>query len=142
MFSPLRGLFSIDLAIDLGTTNTRVYVRDKGIVLDEPSVVAIRHDPRGARSNRSILAIGEAAKRMLGRTPGNIQVIRPMKDGVIADFTVTGEMLRYSGRLGQPPMLLRGEIYIGVFLSETVAVKERVKQNVVEQPRLPWIQLE
>ncbi|MFQ5994616.1 MAG: rod shape-determining protein [Acidiferrobacterales bacterium] len=94
MFRNLRGLFSSDLAIDLGTANTLVYVRDRGIVLDEPSVVAIRHDV-GPRNNRSILAIGDAAKRMLGRTPGNIQAIRPMKDGVIADFTVTGEMLKY-----------------------------------------------
>ena len=94
MFRSLRGLFSSDLAIDLGTANTLVYVRDKGIVLNEPSVVAIRHDP-GPRNNRSILAIGDQAKRMLGRTPGNIQAIRPMKDGVIADFTVTGEMLKY-----------------------------------------------
>ncbi len=107
MFRSLRGLFSSDLAIDLGTANTLVYERDKGIVLDEPSVVAIRHDV-GPRNNRSILAIGEAAKKMLGRTPGNIQAIRPMKDGVIADFTVTGEMLKYfirrvhENRLFQP----------------------------------------
>jgi len=107
MFRSLRGLFSSDLAIDLGTANTLVYERDKGIVLDEPSVVAIRHDA-GPRNNRSILAIGEAAKKMLGRTPSNIQAIRPMKDGVIADFTVTGEMLKYfirrvhENRLFQP----------------------------------------
>ena len=107
MFRSLRGLFSSDLAIDLGTANTLVYERDKGIVLDEPSVVAIRHDS-GPRNNRSILAIGESAKKMLGRTPGNIQAIRPMKDGVIADFTVTGEMLKYfirrvhENRLFQP----------------------------------------
>lgn len=107
MFRSLRGFFSSDLAIDLGTANTLVYVRDKGIVLDEPSVVAIRYDP-GPRNNRSILAIGDQAKRMLGRTPGNIQAIRPMKDGVIADFTVTGEMLKYfirrvhENRLFQP----------------------------------------
>ncbi|MDH3670716.1 MAG: rod shape-determining protein [Gammaproteobacteria bacterium] len=107
MFRSLRGLFSSDLAIDLGTANTLVYERDKGIVLDEPSVVAIRHDV-GPRNNRSILAIGDGAKKMLGRTPGNIQAIRPMKDGVIADFTVTGEMLKYfirrvhENRLFQP----------------------------------------
>lgn len=107
MFRSLRGLFSSDLAIDLGTANTLVYERDKGIVLDEPSVVAIRHDA-GPRNNRSILAIGDGAKKMLGRTPGNIQAIRPMKDGVIADFTVTGEMLKYfirrvhENRLFQP----------------------------------------
>ncbi len=107
MFRSLRGLFSSDLAIDLGTANTLIFVRDKGIVLNEPSVVAIRHDP-GPRNNRTILAIGNAAKQMLGRTPGNVQAIRPMKDGVIADFTVTGEMLKYfirrvhENRLFQP----------------------------------------
>ncbi len=94
MFGRLRSFFSNDLAIDLGTANTLIYVRDKGIVLNEPSVVAIRQD-FGARAGRSILAVGMEAKRMLGRTPGSIQAIRPMKDGVIADFTVTGEMLRY-----------------------------------------------
>ncbi|HEX9626299.1 MAG TPA: rod shape-determining protein [Acidiferrobacterales bacterium] len=94
MFRTLRGYFSSDLAIDLGTANTLIYVRDKGIVLNEPSVVAIRQD-YGSRNNRSVLAVGAEAKRMLGRTPGSIQAIRPMKDGVIADFTVTGEMLKY-----------------------------------------------
>ncbi len=94
MFKSFRGFFSSDLAIDLGTCNTLVYVRDKGIVLNEPSVVAIRYE-HGSRNNRSILAVGQEAKKMLGRTPGSIQAIRPMKDGVIADFTVTGEMLKY-----------------------------------------------
>ncbi len=94
MFKSLRGFFSSDLAIDLGTANTLVWVRDKGIVLNEPSVVAIRQSP-GPRGQRSILAVGQEAKKMLGRTPGNISAIRPMKDGVIADFTVTGEMLKY-----------------------------------------------
>lgn len=94
MFKSFRGFFSSDLAIDLGTANTLVYVRDKGIVLNEPSVVAIRYE-HGSRNNRSILAVGQEAKKMLGRTPGSIQAIRPMKDGVIADFTVTGEMLKY-----------------------------------------------
>lgn len=94
MFKSFRGFFSSDLAIDLGTANTLIYVRDKGVVLNEPSVVAIRHEP-GSRNSRSILAVGQEAKKMLGRTPGNIQAIRPMKDGVIADFTVTGEMLKY-----------------------------------------------
>jgi len=94
MFGRLRSYFSNDLAIDLGTANTLIYVRDKGIVLNEPSVVAIRQE-FGSRGGRSILAVGMEAKRMLGRTPGSIQAIRPMKDGVIADFTVTGEMLKY-----------------------------------------------
>jgi len=93
-FRKFRGIFSSDIAIDLGTANTLIYVRDKGIVLNEPSVVAIRYE-HGSRNNRSILAVGAEAKKMLGRTPGSIQAIRPMKDGVIADFTVTGEMLKY-----------------------------------------------
>ena len=92
MFRKLRGLFSNDVSIDLGTANTLIYVRGKGIVLDEPSVVAIRHDQSG--SNR-VAAVGIEAKRMLGRTPGNITAIRPLKDGVIADFHVTEKMLQH-----------------------------------------------
>ena len=87
----IRGMFSTDLSIDLGTANTLIYVRGRGIVLDEPSVVAIRH--HGAQ--KSVAAVGTDAKRMLGRTPGNIQAIRPMKDGVIADFSVCEKMLQY-----------------------------------------------
>jgi rod shape-determining protein MreB and related proteins len=89
-----RGLFSNDLSIDLGTANTLIYARGQGIVLNEPSVVAIRQE-RGPGGVKSIAAVGEAAKRMLGRTPGNIQAIRPLKDGVIADFTVTEKMLQH-----------------------------------------------
>jgi rod shape-determining protein MreB len=89
MASNLFGYFSNDIGIDLGTANTLVYVKDKGIVLREPSVVAI------STSSRKVLAVGEEAKRMLGRTPGNILAIRPMKDGVIADFDITEAMLRY-----------------------------------------------
>ena len=92
MFKKLRGIFSNDLSIDLGTANTLIYVKGQGIVLDEPSVVAIRQD-RG-RGSRSVAAVGQAAKQMLGRTPGNISAIRPMKDGVIADFYVTEKMLQ------------------------------------------------
>ncbi len=87
----LRGLFSNDLSIDLGTANTLIYVRDRGIVLDEPSVVAIRHH----NGQKSVAAVGTDAKRMLGRTPGNITAIRPLKDGVIADFHVTEKMLQH-----------------------------------------------
>jgi rod shape-determining protein MreB len=86
--------FSTDLAIDLGTANTLIYVRGKGIVLDEPSVVAIRID-MNAGGKKTIQAVGLEAKRMLGRTPGSMNAIRPMKDGVIADFTVTEQMLKY-----------------------------------------------
>jgi len=91
MFKRLRGMFSTDLSIDLGTANTLIYVKDRGIVLDEPSVVAIRQQ-NGAKS---VAAVGMDAKRMLGRTPGNITAIRPLKDGVIADFHVTEKMLQH-----------------------------------------------
>ncbi len=93
MLGFLRGYFSDDLAIDLGTANTLIYVRGKGIVLDEPSVVAIRQEG-GPSGKKTIQAVGMEAKQMLGKTPGNIVAIRPMKDGVIADFTVTEQMLK------------------------------------------------
>ena len=92
MFKKLRGVFSNDLSIDLGTANTLIYVKDQGIVLNEPSVVAIRQERGNAKS---VAAVGHAAKQMLGRTPGNISAIRPMKDGVIADFYVTEKMLQH-----------------------------------------------
>ena len=91
MFKKLRGIFSNDLSIDLGTANTLIYVRDKGIVLNEPSVVAIRNEG----GQRRVAAVGVEAKRMLGRTPGNISATRPLKDGVIADFYVTEKMLQH-----------------------------------------------
>lgn len=90
-FNYLFGMFSNDLAIDLGTANTVIYVKGKGIVSNEPSVVAVKKDGRG----RKVLAVGKEAKLMLGKTPGNITAIRPMKDGVIADFEVTEEMLKH-----------------------------------------------
>jgi rod shape-determining protein MreB len=93
MFGFLRGYLSDDMAIDLGTANTLIYVRGKGIVLNEPSVVAIRQEG-GPNAKKTILAVGKEAKAMLGKTPGNITAIRPMKDGVIADFTVTEQMLK------------------------------------------------
>ena len=93
MFGFLSKYFSNDLAIDLGTANTLIYVRGRGIVLDEPSVVAIRLEG-GPNAKKSIQAVGKEAKDMLGKAPGSITVIRPMKDGVIADFTVTEQMLK------------------------------------------------
>ncbi len=93
MLKKLRGVFSNDLSIDLGTANTLIYVKDQGIVLNEPSVVAIRQERAGGQ--KTVAAVGSAAKQMLGRTPGNIRAIRPMKDGVIADFYVTEKMLQY-----------------------------------------------
>ena len=94
MLKRLVGFFSNDLAIDLGTANTLIYVRNKGIILNEPSVVAIKSSTSGG-AGKSVLAVGQDAKLMLGRTPGSIQAIRPMKDGVIADFNVTEDMLKY-----------------------------------------------
>ncbi|MDA0821942.1 MAG: rod shape-determining protein [Proteobacteria bacterium] len=94
MFKMLRGIFSNDLSIDLGTANTLIYARGKGIVLNEPSVVAIRRG-RDSSHPKAIAAVGLEAKRMLGRTPGHIDAIRPLKDGVIADFTVTEKMLQH-----------------------------------------------
>ena len=93
MLKSILGLFSNDMSIDLGTANTLIYMSGKGIVLNEPSVVAIRQDARGG--SKSIEAVGVEAKKMLGRTPENITAIRPMKDGVIADFTHTEKMLQY-----------------------------------------------
>ena len=91
MLKRLRGMFSNDLSIDLGTANTLIYINGKGIVLNEPSVVAIRHH----HGQKTVEAVGVEAKRMLGRTPGNISAIRPLKDGVIADFQVTEKMLQH-----------------------------------------------
>ena len=91
MFSRLLGLLSADMAIDLGTANTLVYVKGKGIVLNEPSVVAITN----VRGRKQVLAVGEEAKQMVGRTPGNIEAIRPLRDGVIADFEVAEEMIKH-----------------------------------------------
>ena len=93
MFKNLRGYFSNDMSIDLGTANTLIYVRGRGIVLNEPSVVAIREET--GRGDRTMQAVGTEAKSMIGRTPGNIHAIRPLKDGVIADFTITEKMLQY-----------------------------------------------
>src|SRR5712671_2395938 len=91
MFSRLLGKLSSDMAIDLGTANTLVYVKGQGIVLNEPSVVAIST----SRDKKKVLAVGEEAKLMVGRTPGNIQAIRPLREGVIADFEVTEEMIKH-----------------------------------------------
>lgn len=106
MFGLFRNYFSNDLAIDLGTANTLIYMRDKGIVLDEPSVVAIRQEG-GPSGKKTILAVGKEAKQMLGRVPGNIEAIRPMKDGVIADFTITEQMLKQFIKMVHETKLLK-----------------------------------
>ena len=104
MLNSLSGYFSNDLAIDLGTANTLIFVRGKGIVLDEPSVVSILQEG-GSSNKKHILAVGLEAKKMLGRTPGSISAIRPMKDGVIADFTITEQMLKQFIRKVSPSRL-------------------------------------
>src|SRR6056297_2079389 len=125
-FNRVLGTFSNDLAIDLGTANTCVYVKGKGIIINEPSVVAVKKDKKG--SNK-VLAVGNEAKKMLGRTPGNIVAVRPMKDGVIADFEITESMLRYfitqvhnSRRLVRPRIII--SVPTGITQVEKRAVKE------------------
>jgi rod shape-determining protein MreB len=121
------GIFSSDLAIDLGTANTLVYVRGKGVVLNEPSVVAVKKDNKGTSK---VLAVGNEAKRMLGRTPGNIVAIRPMKDGVIADFEITESMLRYFiAQVHNSRRLVRPRIIICVPTGITQVEKRAVKES-------------
>lgn len=105
MFGAFRRYFSTDLAIDLGTANTLIFARDKGIVLDEPSVVAIRHEG-GPHGKKVIQAVGREAKAMLGKVPGNIEAIRPMKDGVIADFVITEQMIKQFIKMVHPRSVL------------------------------------
>jgi len=127
MFDWLYGLFSNDLAIDLGTANTKIFVKGKGIVSCEPSVVAVQREPRGGRR---VLAVGKDAKEMLGRTPGSIVAIRPMKDGVIADFEITEAMLRYFiTRAHNRKTLVRPRIIICVPWGVTEVEKRAVKES-------------
>jgi rod shape-determining protein MreB len=125
---PILGWFSNDLAIDLGTANTLVYVKGKGIVLSEPSVVAVRKNDRDHRTR--VLAVGRDAKMMLGRTPGNIVAIRPMKDGVIADFEITEAMLRHFIRkVHNRRSLIRPRIIICVPSGITPVEKRAVRES-------------
>ncbi len=127
IFDPLLGLFSADLAIDLGTANTLVYVKGRGVVLSEPSVVAVKKDGRGSYK---ILSVGEEAKKMLGRTPGNIVAIRPMKDGVIADFEIVESMLRHFIRkVHNRRTLIRPRIIICVPSGITQVEKKAVRES-------------
>ena len=127
VFDMVFGLFSNDLAIDLGTANTCVYVKGQGIVLREPSVVAVKRDHKGTQK---VLAVGVEAKRMLGRTPGNIVAIRPMKDGVIADFEITEAMLRhFIYKVHNSRRLVRPRIIICVPTGITQVEKRAVKES-------------
>ena len=139
-YNLLAGMFSNDLAVDLGTANTLVYVRGEGIVLNEPSIVAIH------QADHSVLAVGHEAKAMLGRTPGNIVAIRPLKDGVIADFDVTEKMLHYFiSKVHRRRTLVRPRIVVGVPSGITQVEKRAVRDSgllagarevhLIEEPR-------
>src|SRR5512136_674213 len=127
IFDWLYGLFSNDLAIDLGTATTLIYVKGKGIVSCEPSVVAVQRDARGGKR---ILAVGREAKEMLGRTPGNIQAVRPLRDGVIADFEITEAMLRhFIAQAHNRRTLVKPRIIICVPFGITEVEKRAVKES-------------
>lgn len=132
MFGFFRNYFSNDLAIDLGTANTLIYMKGKGIVLNEPSVVAIRQEG-GPNGKTTIHAVGKAAKQMLGRVPGNITAIRPMKDGVIADFTVTEQMLKQFIRMASPSRLFAPSprIIICVPCGSTQVERRAIKESAL-----------
>ncbi len=128
MFSKLMGFLSADMAIDLGTANTLVYVRGRGIVLNEPSVVAIEE----FRGKKQVLAVGNEAKQMLGRTPGNIHAIRPLKDGVIADFEIAEEMIKYFIRKVHNRRTFATPMIIICVPSGSTAVERRAIQESAE----------
>lgn len=128
LFDSLLGLFSNDLAIDLGTANTLIYQKGRGVVCNEPSVVAVQNE--GTSGRRRVVAVGTEAKNMLGRTPGSITAIRPMKDGVIADFEITEEMLRYLIRkVHNRRTLVRPRIIICVPHGITEVEKRAVRES-------------
>ncbi len=127
LFDSVFGWLSKDMAVDLGTANTLVFVKGRGIVLREPSVVAVRKDVRGATK---VLAVGKEAKMMLGKTPGNIMAIRPMRDGVIADFEITEAMLRYFiNKVHQRQTLVRPRIIVSVPSGITQVEKRAVRES-------------
>ncbi|AVY93521.1 MULTISPECIES: rod shape-determining protein [Microvirgula] len=131
MLRSITGYFSHDLAIDLGTANTLIYVTGKGIVLNEPSVVSIHHESNS--NKKTILAVGLEAKKMLGRTPGSISAIRPMKDGVIADFTVTEQMLKQFIKKVSPSRFLSSSprIVICVPCGSTQVERRAIKESAL-----------
>ena len=128
MFSRLFGFLSADMAIDLGTANTLVYVKGRGIVLNEPSVVAIAE----VKGKKQVLAVGEEAKQMLGRTPGNIRAIRPLRDGVIADFEVAEEMIKYFIRKVHNRRSFAAPVVVVCVPSGSTAVERRAIQDSAE----------
>ncbi|NEZ02715.1 rod shape-determining protein [Wenzhouxiangella sp. XN201] len=130
MFKRLRGLFSNDLSIDLGTANTLIFVRGQGIVLNEPSVVAVRME-RGPGGPQEVAAVGAEAKQMLGRTPGNIRTTRPLKDGVIADFNMTEQMLQHFIKKVHSSRFLRPSprVLVCVPCSSTQVERRAIKES-------------
>ncbi len=128
MFSRLTGWLSNDMAIDLGTANTLVYVKGRGIVLNEPSVVALAE----VRGRKQVLAVGNEAKQMLGRTPGNIHAIRPLRDGVIADFEVAEEMIKHFIRKVHNRRSFASPLVIVCVPSGSTAVERRAIQESAE----------
>jgi rod shape-determining protein MreB len=127
MFGLLSDVLANDIAIDLGTANTLLFVRGRGIVLSEPSIVAFD------RAHRSVIAVGQAAKAMLGRTPGNIEVVRPLKDGVIADFDVAQTMLRQLiARVHPRRRIVRPRIVVGVPSGITQVEKRAVREAAMQ----------
>ncbi|MBO6521235.1 MAG: rod shape-determining protein [Rhodospirillales bacterium] len=128
MLSRLFGFLSADMAIDLGTANTLVYVKGRGIVLNEPSVVAIAE----VKGKKQVLAVGEEAKQMLGRTPGNIRAIRPLRDGVIADFEVAEEMIKYFIRKVHNRRTFASPLVVVCVPSGSTAVERRAIQESAE----------
>ena len=128
MFSRLFGFLSADMAIDLGTANTLVYVKGRGIVLNEPSVVAIQE----VKGKKQVLAVGVEAKQMLGRTPGNIRAIRPLRDGVIADFEVAEEMIKYFIRKVHNRRSFAAPVVVVCVPSGSTAVERRAIQDSAE----------
>ncbi|OGT07762.1 MAG: rod shape-determining protein [Gammaproteobacteria bacterium GWE2_37_16] len=131
MFKKLRGLFSTDISIDLGTANTLIYMPGKGIVLNEPSVVAVKCEPNG---QKHVVAVGAEAKLMLGRTPGNISAIRPLKDGVIADFSITEKMLQYFiQRVHESQRFMRPSprVLVGVPCGSTQVERRAIRESAL-----------
>src|ERR1700754_4200994 len=137
MFSRLTGWLSADMAIDLGTANTLVYVKGRGIVLNEPSVVALAE----VKGRKQVLAVGNEAKQMLGRTPGNIQAIRPLRDGVIADFEVAEEMIKHFIRKVHNRRAFASPLIIVCVPSGSTAVERRAIQESAESPGARRVQV-
>ena len=125
----LIGMFSSDMAIDLGTANTIIMVKTRGIVINEPSVVAVQRDSMG---RMNILAVGKKAKEMVGKTPGNIMAVRPMRDGVIADFDMTERMIRYFiEKVHKRKAFIRPRIVICVPYGLTQVERKAVKESAM-----------